>query len=152
MMEMSIWGLSTNTWSVIGVIGSTVGTFITALSLFFAKQAIDKSSVATELQVLDSLFKDVRTLESDLVQCFPTWNHERKTAWCSSFYNTVEYICLIVNNDLVSTGALKKFFDGAVLFWRKQYDEHVKAGLIEDSADRFPEFKNAANSQRFDKT
>jgi hypothetical protein len=71
----------------------------------------------------------------------------QKNAWSATFFNTVEYLCFLVNRKITRNEALKTFFfDEALPAWRKTFDEHSAKGFINDAPEMFPEFKKAYRS------
>lgn len=100
-----------------------------------------------EIQVLESIFRDIRELDRDYIAQFNSWPPEQKNAWSASFFNTVEYLCFRVNHRITKNDALRKFFFYEALpAWRKMFDEHVKQGILRDSDTMFPELKKAYRS------
>jgi hypothetical protein len=72
------------------------------------------------------------------------WQDPRKKAWCATFFNTVEYLCFLVNHKLVHQEALEHFFFSEALpDWWKQFQEYTNAGLIADSGTNVPEMRAA---------
>ena len=117
------------------------------LGLIGAGLAIRQNARAMELQVLDSIFRDVRELDRQYLANFANWDDAQKNAWSATFFNTVEYLCFVVNHQITRDTVLKRFFfDDALPAWRKRFDEHVRDGVMKDAPEMFPEFKRAYRS------
>ena len=73
---------------------------------------------------------------------------EEKTAWSATFFNTVEYLCFMVNRDLISNSDLRQFFisSEALPAWKTMFDQHVSEKILGDGPTLFSEFKKATAS------
>ena len=131
-------------WTVLSSIGTVVAALAAAIGLIGTWRGLRHNTRALELQVLESIFRDIRELDAQYLTDFATWAPAKRTAWSATFFNTVEYLCFIINRKITSESALRKFFfDEGLPAWRKQFDEHVKSGIIRDAHEMFPEFKKA---------
>lgn len=140
-------GLTSTAWTAIGSIAAAVAMAANGVAIFYAKKSIERNSIASELAILDSLFKEIRNLDQDFVSHFGNWDIGKKQSWCASFYNTVEYLCFLVNHNYVAHGVIRKFFfDEGVVAWRDQLNQHSSDGLINDSETMFSELKKAYRS------
>lgn len=136
--------LTPENWSVIASVATALGTILAAFGLIGAWLGIKQNTRAMELQVLESIFKDIRELDRQYIAEFAIWNPAQQNAWSATFFNSVEYLCFVVNRKITKDHVLKKFFfDEALPAWRKMFDEHVKTGVIRDAPEMFPEFKKA---------
>jgi hypothetical protein len=141
---MSFLGLSADAWTAIGSLASAGGTFVAAAGLFLAWRGIKQNTRAMELQVLESIFRDIRELDREYIAEFEDWSHEQKNAWSASFFNTVEYLCFMVNHRITTDAALRNFFfTDALPSWQEMLTKHVNDGFIMDSESNFREFKKA---------
>jgi hypothetical protein len=139
--------MTSETWSIVASVATAVGTAVAALGLIGAWLGIRQNTRAMGLQVLESIFKDIRQLDREYIGEFARWNPAQRNAWSATFFNTVEYLCFVVNRKITRDEALKKFFfDEALPAWRKTFDEHVRDGIIKDAPEMFPEFKRAYRS------
>ena len=130
-----------------GSVATAVGAIVAACGLIGAWLGIRHNTRAMELQVLDSIFKDVRELDRQQLAKFAAWNAAEKNAWSATFFNTVEYLCFVVNHRITKDKVLKEFFfDEALPAWRGMFDDHVRDGFIKDAPHMFPEFKSACQS------
>jgi hypothetical protein len=68
---------------------------------------------------------------------------EAKTAWSASFFNTVEYLCFMLNKKFISNKDMQDFFtsSGALSAWRSMFDQHVSEKILGDGPSAFSEFK-----------
>jgi len=139
--------MTSETWSIVASLATAVGTTVAGLGLIGAWLGIGQNTRAMELQVLESIFRDIRQLDREYIAEFALWNLTQQNAWSATFFNTVEYLCFIVNRKITRDEALKKFFfDEALPAWRKTFDEHVGKGIIRDAPEMFSEFKKAYRS------
>jgi len=139
--------ITLETWSIIGSIATAFGTILAGVGLIGTWLGIRQNTRGMELQVLESIFRDIRELDRQWIAEFNLWNPAQKTAWSATFFNTVEYLCFVVNHRITEDGVLKRFFfDDALPAWRKMFTEHVQNGIIKDTPKMFPEFKRACDS------
>lgn len=93
---------------------------------------------------MESIFRDIRELDREYLANFENWNAAQKNAWSATFFNTVEYLCFIVNHNITNDELLTNFFfDEGLHGWRKLLNDHAQQGVIKDAAEMFPEFKKA---------
>lgn len=141
--------MSSEDWTVITSVASAIGTIVAACGLVAATRGIRQNARATELQILESIFKDIRELDRQYIASFAGWDAPEKNAWSATFFNTVEYLCFVINRRMTDHGELKKFFfDEALPEWRKMFDKHVEDNVIGDGPAMFPEFKKAHRDLR----
>jgi hypothetical protein len=141
---MGFLGLNADAWTAIGSVATAGGTAVAAAGLFYAWRGIKQNTRAMELQILESIFRDVRELDREYIAEFHGWTHEQRNAWSATFFNTVEYLCFMVNQRITRDKALRSFFFAdAIPAWRKMFAEHVTLGFIRDEPGNFPEFKQA---------
>jgi hypothetical protein len=95
---MGFLGLDAEAWAAIGSIGTALGTAFAAAGLFYGWRGIRQNTRAMELQVLESIFQDIRELDRECIAEFQGWTHEQRNAWSATFFNTVEYLCFMVNH------------------------------------------------------
>lgn len=128
-------------------IGSAIGTVVAAVSavagLVFVGCQLRQNSRALQLQVLEGVFRDIRELDKAWIEKkFHTgMSPEEKMAWCAGFFNTVEYLCFLINRNMVRHKELRDFFILGLREWRKQFEKCVAGGLITDTPAIFVEFK-----------
>jgi hypothetical protein len=146
---MCFLGLSTEARTAIGSLAAAVGTCVAAAGLWYAWRGIKQNTRAMELQVLESIFRDVRELDREYIAEFESWTHQQKNAWSAAFFNTVEYLCFVVNRQITTDEALRRFFfSDALPAWQKMLKQHADAGIIKDSESNFPEFKKGCAPMR----
>ncbi len=143
-------GLCHETWQTIAAIATAVGTLLAVLGLIAARATIRQNTLARELQLFETIFRDVRQLDSEHITSFATMTPEQKTAWSASFFNTVEYLCFMVNHKLIKNDDLRQFFisSGALAAWKLIFDRHVSEKILGDSPIAFCEFKKTTNLER----
>ncbi len=134
-------------WSVVGSVAALVSTLLAALGLVGVWLGMRQNTRAMELQVLESIFRDIRELDRQYLAKFATWNPAQQNAWSATFFNTVEYLCFVVNQRITRDCVIKKFFFCALPSWRKTFDDHVRNNTIRDSPEMFPEFKKASQDR-----
>ena len=138
--------MSLETWSILASIATAVGTLLAGFGLVCTWVGIRQNTRALELQVLESIFRDIRELDREYLADFPHLGHDQQNAWSATFFNTVEYLCFIVNSKITRDELLNKFFfQEALPAWRKLLIEQSEKGIIRDSPEMFPEFKKAYN-------
>jgi hypothetical protein len=131
-------------WNIATIV-SVVSIIVAIIGVTVALRALRHNTRAMELQTLQSMFHDIRELDRQYLAEFHGWDAPRRNAWCATFFNTVEYICFVVNRKMTKDKELRKFFfNDALPAWRKMLDHHTKAGDIKDAPEMFPEFKRAA--------
>ena len=72
-----------------------------------------------------------------------------KKAWCASFFNTIEYLCFLINRRMVRQKEPRDFFVFGLREWWKQFDSYKAQGWIIDTPDGFLEFKRLCKNERF---
>jgi hypothetical protein len=144
-------------WTILNTIASAV-TAIAALiavllvipQLTHNTQALQLQTTALQLQVFDSVFKDIRQLDHSWIE--QNFDHgmtkEQRQAWCASFFNTLEYLCFLMNHRMVRQDELRQFFDTALPAWWKQFNDYRKLGLIHDAETLFSEFKGLCKERK----
>ncbi len=133
---------------MIGSVATALGAIVAACGLIGAWLGIRQNTRAMELQVLESIFRDVRELDHQYLANFTKWNAAEKNAWSATFFNTVEYLCFVVNHRITKDKALKGFFFDCLPSWRTMFDSHVQTGILRDAPEMFQEFKAACVSDK----
>jgi len=136
-------GLTAESWGIIGALATAIATIFAAIGLFMTGAGMRQNALATQLQVLEGIFRDIRELDQRYLANFGGMSGTEKTAWSSAFFNTVEYLCFVVNNKLARRDALQGFFAEALPSWKRTFDEHVSQGILIDKPHHFSEFKQA---------
>ena len=142
---MTFLGLTTEEWELFRSVATvfTAGIAIIALSItYFTLKA---NSRTLQLRVLWDIFQEIRALDREYMETdFGLWPDTKQTAWSTTFFNTVEYLCFIVNHKMARAKELKKFFfDQALPSWKKMFDDHVNRKILRDDSTMFIEFKKA---------
>lgn len=136
-------GLTAESWGIIGAFATALATVFAAAGLIMAGIGMRQNAFATQLQVLEGIFRDIRELDQRYLANFGDMSGIERTAWSSTFFNTVEYLCFVVNNKLARRDALQSFFAESLPSWKRTFDEHVSQGILTDKPHLFSEFKRA---------
>jgi hypothetical protein len=143
-----VLGVSTEQWGVISALAAAAASFIAALALVAALFGLRHNTRALQVQVLESVFRDIRELDREYIADFESMSRRQQTAWSSTFFNTVEYLCFLVHTELAPRGALQEFFfDQALPAWKEMFDQHVTDKVLRDGDDQFKEFKRASTGK-----
>ncbi|HKW99945.1 MAG TPA: hypothetical protein VJN43_19550 [Bryobacteraceae bacterium] len=105
-------------------------TIAAALSAICAVIAIRHNSRSMRLQVLESIQRDIRELDTD-----PP-SEPRK------LFNTIEYLAFVVNHELVSGAELSEFFKIGIVHWYEKVFPVYEPAAYADSGS-FVEFRRA---------
>jgi hypothetical protein len=134
---------SAEIWTIIGSLATAAAAVAAITAIFLAIPQLRHNTKALQLQVFESVFKDIRQLDHIWIE--QNFDHgmtkEQRRAWCASFFNTVEYLCFLMNKDMVREKELNEFWGTALPKWQKQFQKYVREDLITDSPDMFCEFK-----------
>ena len=143
-------GLCHETWQTIANVATTIATLVAVGVLIAAGKTIRQNTLAREFQLFESIFRDVQQLDKEYIASFATMTPAEKTAWSATFFNTVEYLCFMVNRKLIGNSDLRLFFtsSGALQSWKIIFDQHVSDKILGDSPIAFCEFKKAISLDR----
>jgi len=139
-------GLTAESWGIIGALATALATVFAAAGLIMAGIGMRQNARATQLQVLEGIFRDIRELDQRYLANFEGMSDTEKTAWSSTFFNTVEYLCFVVNNEFARKDALQAFFAESLPSWKQTFDDHVSQGILKDRPQLFSEFKQACET------
>jgi hypothetical protein len=98
---------STNWWAVVPSIAAAV---IAAVALIL-------NSIATRAQTLESIFRDVRDVETEYMLNYAKAGTDEQNItdeqkiWNAKFFNTIEHLCFHLNRKLLRDERLYKFFE-----------------------------------------
>ncbi len=137
-------------WNVLSALG-TVATAIAAIAgLIFVVYQLRQNSRSLQLQAFEGIFRDIRELDETWIEKkFVTdMTAEAKKAWCASFFNTVEYLCFLINHKMVRQKELRDFFIIGLREWHKQLQAYKNEGWINDAPELFKEFKSLCKKER----
>jgi hypothetical protein len=133
-------GLTAEAWTAFGVVATAVGTVLSGVGLILTRNALKATSRATEMQVLEGVLREIRELDRQFIQGL---EGVELSAWSATYFNTIEYLCFIVNRRLVHIESLEDFFFADALpAWSNLFDEHQRTGVLAETAE-FAEFKRA---------
>lgn len=136
-------GLCKETWQLIASVATASGALLAIIGLFLTWKAIRQNTITRQLQLFEGVFHDLLELDQRHIESFATLTPAQKTAWSGRFFNTVEYLCFMLNRKYISKNDLKGFFtsSGALSAWRSMFDQHVSGKILGDSPSAFSEFK-----------
>jgi F0F1-type ATP synthase membrane subunit a len=116
---------------------SAIATF---LALVAAVWALFLSRRATQVQVFESIFKDIRELEATYFQAYSGQSEEKKRQWATLFFNTLEYFAFLLNRKMLPAQIFLEFYKPAFLKWYEMFlafaSNHEK-----NDPNIYPEFK-----------
>ena len=118
-------GLTAEVWGIIGSLATALATIFAGGALVMAGIGMRQNALATQLQFLKGIFRDIRELDRRYLSEFESMSNSEKTAWSSTFFNTVEYLFFVVNNELARRDALQGFFAESLPSWKKTFDDHI---------------------------
>ena len=136
-------GLTSESWGIVASLATALATVFAAGGLIMTGIGMRQNALATQLQVLEGIFRDIRELDNRYLSNFESMSDTEKNAWSFTFFNTVEYLCFVVNNRLARKDALQGFFAEALLSWKETFDDHVEKNILKDRPHLFSEFKAA---------
>jgi hypothetical protein len=128
------------TISALSVAVSAVSAVISAGALIYAAKSVNASRRATQLQIFDGLFKDIKRLDSQYSTEFKCKCTQPTSQWCDDFFNTLEYLAFLLNHKMILREELHDFYKDAVLHWYRTFAENTSKKNL-DNPDFFPEFK-----------
>jgi hypothetical protein len=142
-MPLAVISNGADAWTIVSAVTSAIMAAVAVLALVLAIPQLRHNARTLQLQVFESIFRDIRQLEHMWIeQKFDAgMPKEQRQAWCASFFNTVEYLCFLMNHEIVRQKELHDFFDGALPVWHNQFNEYIRQGLLTDTPAMFTEFK-----------
>lgn len=125
----------------------TVSDTVTLLSLpvsvgalFYAARSVNASRRATQLQIFDGIFRDIKRLDDEYMVEFKAKGLKPTVRWCQDFFNTLEYMAFLLNRKLILKKEMQDFYADAVIHWHKTFSESASRQALDDP-DFFREFK-----------
>jgi hypothetical protein len=125
------------TFSDVIALSALLVSFVT---LIYAGKSVRLVAKATQIQVFESIFKEIRGLDLRYQKEFKEKNAEPDASWRYEFFNTVEYLAYLINHKLVQSRALSGFYGSAIVAWHKTFME-VLTNQAQRDPQIFPEFK-----------
>lgn len=146
---MTGFAVGVDSWTILSTLGTVVTAVAAVIGLIFVIYQLWQNSRTLQLQVLEGIFRDIRGLEGMWIEKnFSTkMTAEEKQAWCATFFNTVEYLCFLINRKMVRQKELRDFFIVGLRHWWKQFEEYRAEELITDTAETFEEFKSLCKKE-----
>lgn len=109
-------------------------------ALLYAAKSVNASRRATQLQIFDGIFKEIRKLDAEYATAFKSQGTKPTERWCHDFFNTVEYMAFLLNRKMILREEMHDFYKDAVIYWHKTFEENASRKDL-DNPDCFPEFK-----------
>jgi hypothetical protein len=138
-------------WTILSSLG-TLGTAVAAIGgLGFVVYQLRQNSRSLQLQAFEGIFHDIRELDKIWIEknCMTDMPLAEKKAWCASFFNTIEYLCFLINHRMVRQKELRDFFVVGLREWWKQFQSYRTQGWIIDTPEGFAEFKKLCENEAF---
>ena len=136
----------------------TVSEFISLLSLavsmgalVYAARSVNASRRATQLQIFDGIFRDIKRLDDEYMVEFKAKGLKPTARWCQDFFNTLEYMAFLLNHKLILKKEMQDFYADAVIHWHKTFSENANRQDL-DNPDFFREFKKLYRELKQDGT
>ncbi len=139
-------------WDNVVTIIEVVAGSATAAALFFAALTFLRVRKTDQVRLVEGVFKDIRSLESELdnIVHLPLDEYdpegsandksERLAGWDSRFFNTLEWFSFLVNKGEVRDKNLKVFFKDAVINWYERlFLSHMPTAV--NNPKEYPELK-----------
>lgn len=138
-----LWNAHWTQWAEIATVLSAIATTI---ALVFAILALKASRQATQLQIFESIFKDVRELEKEYYATYAKEEDaEKLLEWLSLLFNTLEYVSFLFNTGKLPSGDCLFFYKDVFL----DSEEIFNAKMPESTKNNpkaFPEFRKLAKT------
>ena len=133
--------------TVISVIGACAG-IATATALCFTIGSFRGLRKTEEIRLAESVFKDIRILQKDLSDInstsgdldIPEAEERRKNSWRSQFFNTLEWLSFLINENKIKDKNVIKFFKPAIMKWYDDIFVKYMGNAVTDP-EEFPELK-----------
>ncbi len=118
-----------------------VSVIAASAAAFFAGWQLKESRKATQFQVFDATFRALHTLEDRYYTETSTGGNDAERHWRSGFFNTLEYMSFLVNEDLVPRKRFTRFYHDAIIDWYENI--FIERAYPEQRTDpqRLPELK-----------
>ena len=141
---------SVDFWTKLNTCGTLATAVAAILGLGFVGYQLYQNSKALQLQVLEGIFRDIRELDRTWIEkkFLTEMPAAEKAAWCSSFFNTIEYLCFLINWRMVRSRELRDFFIVGLRVWWSQFENYREQRWITDTPDMFKEFKVLCKRER----
>jgi hypothetical protein len=113
---------------------------ISAIALIWAIKGVNASRKATQLQVFDGIFREIKKLDAQYISEFKTQGIQPTKVWCYDFFNTLEYLAFLINRNMILRDELHAFYSDAVRAWHVTFSENSSTKDLNDP-DFYSEFK-----------
>jgi len=142
---------TTDIWTVLNSVGTLATAAAAIAGLCFVVYQLRQNSRSLQLQAFEAIFRDIRELDKTWIKKnFMTHMPQaERTAWCASFFNTIEYLCFLINHRMVRQKELRDFFVFGLGEWWKQFQSYKTQGWIIDTPEGFVEFKKVCKDEGF---
>ena len=130
-------------WTIVASLSGTLAALAATIGLFAAWKQLRHNEAATQLQVFESVFRDIRDLEQKRIESVENFPDEQWRAWNASFFNTVEYLVFLMNRKVVRNDELHEFFKDALPGWCGDLQARLDDKTLIDGPKMFAELKQA---------
>ena len=99
-----------------------LGILVAAIAAFAAVRGLSSQRKTIELQIFESVFKDIRDFEREqhaIIMRNPGQGTDSLEwlQWRELFLQTLEYYCFLANERLISEDKLVRYFEDDILEW-----------------------------------
>ena len=126
--------MDTSTWIAAGAL------LVSVVTLLYIHAGLRQTSRAVQLQVFESIFREIRRLDAEYQVEFREKNIAPNERWCFEFFNTTEYLAYLINHKMVRHKELYDFYEPGFLAWDQTFGQHINTSIREDP-NKFREFK-----------
>lgn len=103
------------------------------------QKALEQNSKATQLQVFESIFREIRALDAEYIDM----KHSQQKPgerWCFLFFNVIEYLAYMINHGMVRYDDLYEFYRPSIQAWYRTFTESANPVCLNDP-EFCPEFR-----------
>jgi len=136
-----LWNAHWDRWATVA------SAILTAFAFVAAVWALIQNKKAIQLQIFESIFKDVRELEKEYYTSYDKKDPDKQQQWLSLLFNTLEYIAFLFNSKRLPKGDFLKFYQNALLDSHKIFVSLIPKPTQEDP-QAYSEFKKLIKSIR----
>lgn len=109
-------------------------------ALIYTAKSVNAARRATQLQIFDGLFRDIKRLDAEYQEDFKSKGIQPTKRWRDEFYNTLEYMAFLLNHELILRKEMDDFYKDAMIHWHDRFTEAANKDDLAKS-DYFPEFR-----------
>jgi hypothetical protein len=125
--------------AAVSSVAAAISSVAAVIAIVYAARSVTASRRATQLQVFDGIFKEIKKLDAEYRTCHSEGGNALK-GWCYEFFNTIEYMAFLLNNKLILQREMQDFYKDAVRHWYETFVGNATRKDLDDPSF-FPEFK-----------